>query len=106
MSHAPPWKLAVPENNTVLAILSLGIGRTPQLEENGLFAAARVRHAGPEDSHQPPEVKEKTTGSRAESSPPSPGARYTQPFCVALTCCIGTFTFFFISTCFQHVGAT
>lgn len=86
MASCPsPWKLPVQENNTGLVILSLGIRRTPQLEEHGLLATARVGHAGLEDSHQPPEVKEKTMGSRAESSPPSPGAMYTQPFCTALT---------------------
>lgn len=29
MSYPPPWKLVVQENNTILAILSLGIRRTP-----------------------------------------------------------------------------
>ena len=51
MSCPPPWKLAVQENNSVLAILSLGIRTTPQPEEDGLFATARVGHAGPEESH-------------------------------------------------------
>lgn len=103
VSCPPPWKLAVQGNNTVLTILSLDIRRTPQLEEDGLFATAKVGHAGPEDNQQPPEVKEKTMGSTAESSPPSPGATSTQPFCDALACCIGAFTFFFISTSLQHI---
>lgn len=64
------------------------------------------QRGGLEDSHHPSVVTEESTGSRAETALPSPGAAYTQPFRVVLAGGIGTFTFVFISTCFQHVGPT
>lgn len=55
LASCPPLcKLTVKENNPLLAILPLGMRRIRQLEEGGLFAEARVAHAGPEDSHEPP----------------------------------------------------
>lgn len=55
LASCPPLcKLAVQENNPILAILPLGPRRIQQLEEGELFAEAQVALAGPEDSHELP----------------------------------------------------